>query len=161
MVPEHVQLHATERGSKVHSICAAILQGLWIPRIEPELEGYIASFQKWKDQFVEEVIFVEHELVDPTYGFIGHIDFYGKLRKLGYALLDWKTPIALYKAWRLQMSGYDRLLEVAKKVRDVIASLQLKPDGGIPKMVRYENTSAQDFNIFLGLLNGHNYFNGG
>ena len=159
MVPEHILSRATERGRKVHAICAGILQGLWIPPIDPEYAGYIASFQAWREQFVEEVIFVEHELVDPTYGLIGHIDFYGKLKKLGYALLDWKTPVALYKAWRLQMSGYNRLLEVAKRKVDVIASLQLNPDGNIPKMTRYEN-SAQDFNIFLGLLNGWNYFHG-
>jgi len=161
MIPEYILSHATERGRKVHAICAGILQDLWIPTIDPDCAGYIASFQIWKDQFVEEVIFVEHEFIDSTYGFIGHIDFYGKLKKLGYALLDWKTPIALYKAWRLQMAGYERLLQVAKKKMDVVASLQLQQDGGIPKMTRYEGTSAQDFNIFLGLLNGHNFFNGG
>ena len=157
MVPEHVLSRATERGSKVHAICAAILQGLWVPEIDPECAGYIASFQAWKEQFVEEVIFVEKELTDPTYGFMGHLDFFGRLKRLGYALLDWKTPITLYKAWRLQMAGYNRLLEVEREQVDVVASLQLDPNGGIPKMVRYEN-SAQDFNIFLGLLNGHNYF---
>lgn len=161
MVPEHILSRATERGRKVHTICAGILQGLWIPPVDPEYAGYIASFQTWREQFVEEVIFVEHELIDPTYGLIGHIDFYGKLRKLGYALLDWKTPVALYKAWRLQMSGYERLLYVAKKKIDVVASLQLQQDGSIPKMTRYEESYAQDFNIFLGLLNARNYFNGG
>jgi len=161
MVPEHILSRATDRGRKVHAYCAAILQGLWLPRIEPEYEGYVDSFHAWREQFVEEVIFVEHELVDPTYGFMGHIDFYGKLRKLGYALLDWKTPVSLYKAWRLQMAGYNRLLEVAKKKVNVVASLQLQQDGSIPKMTRYEGTSAQDFNIFLGLLNAHNFFNGG
>lgn len=160
MVPEHVLSRATERGRKVHAICAGILQDLWIPKIEPEYAGYIASFQTWREQFVEEVIYVEHELVDPTYGFKGHIDFYGKLRKLGYALVDWKTPLSLSKAWCLQMTGYERLLHVNRKKIDVVASLQLNPDGGIPKMIRYEMT-ALDFNIFLGLLNAHNFFKGG
>jgi len=159
MVPKHVLTRATERGSKVHSICAGICQGFWVPEIPEECKGYIASFQRWFDEYVEEVIFVEKELIDPTYGFMGHLDFFGKLNRLGYALLDWKTPITLYKAWRLQMAGYNRLLEVEKKQVDVVASLQLDPNGGIPKMVRYEH-SAQDFNIFLGLLNGHNYFRG-
>jgi len=164
MVPEHILSRATERGRKVHAICAGILQGLWIPTIEPEYAGYIASFQTWREQFVEEVIFVEHELVDPAYGLIGHIDFYGKLRKLGYALLDWKTPVALYKAWQLQMAGYQRLCSldkiICKNGIDVTASLQLRSDGSTPKMIRYE-TNFQDFNIFLGLLNAHNFFKGG
>ena len=157
MVPEHILTRATERGTKVHSICAGICQGLWIPEIPEECKGYIVSFQRWFDEYVEEVIFVEKELIDPTYGFMGHLDFFGRLKRLGMALLDWKTPLTLYKAWRLQMVGYNRLLEVEREQVDVVASLQLDPNGGIPKMVRYEN-SAQDFNIFLGLLNGHNYF---
>lgn len=160
MVPEHLLSRATDRGRKVHAIIAAILQGLWYPKPDPECAGYIASFQTWKEQFVEEVIFVEHEFIDPAYGFMGHIDFFGKLRKLGYGLIDWKTPLALAKAWRLQMVAYHKLLRVNNNPVDVIASLQLKPNGGIPKMVRYED-SAQDFNIFLGLLNAHNFFKGG
>ena len=162
MVPEHVLSRATERGRKVHAIIAAMLQDLWIPKIDPECAGYIASFQTWKEQFVEEVIFVEHELISSHYGFMGHIDFYGKLRKLGYALLDWKTPITTYKAWRLQMAAYHYLLgEATGKTSPVIASLQLDPNGGIPKMTRYETNGLYDFNIFLGLLNAHNYFKGG
>jgi len=160
MVPEHILSGATDRGRKVHSYCAGIAQGIWIPKIDPECAGYMLSFQRWFDEFVEEVIYVEHELVDPTYGFMGHIDFYGKLRKLGYVLPDWKTPVTTYKAWRLQMAAYKRLLEVDEKPVDVIASLQLDPQGSIPKMTRYEN-STQDFNIFLGLLNAHNFFKGG
>ena len=163
MVPEHVLSRATERGSKVHIICAALAQKLWVPQeamLDPECAGYILSFQRWFDDFVEEVIYVEHEIIDTTYGFMGHIDFFGKLRKLGYALLDWKTPITIYKAWRLQMAGYYRLLKEKVKQIDVVASLQLDPNGGVPKMTPYED-SAQDFNIFLGLLNAHNFFKGG
>ena len=161
MVPEHVLCRATERGRKVHTIIAAMLQNLWHPKPDPECAGYIASFQTWREQFVEEVIYVEHELVDPIYGFVGHIDFFGKLRKVGYGIIDWKTPVTLQKAWRVQMSAYRHLLDTTGRSMAIIGSLQLNPNGGIPKMVRYENTSAQDFNIFLGLLNAHNYFKGG
>ena len=159
MVPEHVLSRATERGSKVHSICAAILQGLWIPKIEPELEGYIASFQAWKDQFVEEVLSVEEEFVDKTYGFKGHPDMivkaYGEI-----ILVDLKTPLALQKSWQLQLSAY---LHLARKNGYKVTragSLRLVQNGEIPKMQWYLD-SAQDFNVFLGLLNGHNYFEGG
>lgn len=157
MVPEHILTWATERGRKVHAICAAICQGLWIPPIPSEYAGYIASFRTWFDMYVEEVIFVEKELVDPVYGFMGHPDFYGKIKDMSYALLDWKTPITLYKQWKIQLSAYRRLLDVKKYKVDVVASLQLDPRGGIPKMERYEN-SAEDLNIFLGILNAHNYF---
>ena len=156
-VPEQILTRATERGQNVHTICAAICRGLWLPPIPSECAGYIASFRIWFDKYVEEVIFVEKELVDPVYGFLGHPDFYGRLRSLGMALIDWKTPVTLYKQWKVQLSAYRRLLYVETKQVDVVASLQLDPQGGIPKMGRYED-SAEDFNIFLGLLNAHNYF---
>lgn len=157
MVPEYILTRATLRGQEVHRIIAAICQGLWIPPIPPDLAGYILSFRTWFDAYVEKVIFSEKELVDPVYGFLGHLDFYGRLKSLDMTLIDWKTPLTLYKQWKVQLSAYRRLLDVKKQVVDVIASLQLDPKGGIPKMVRYEN-SGEDFNIFLGLLNAHNYF---
>lgn len=157
MVPEHILTRATEKGRKVHSICAAICQGLWIPPIPSECAGYVASFRIWFDEYVEKVIFVEKELVDPVYGYLGHPDFYGRLKSLGMALIDWKTPITIQKAWKVQLSAYRRLLYVETMKVDVVASLQLDPQGGIPKMVRYED-SALDFNIFLSALMCHNYF---
>lgn len=158
MVPEATLAQAAYRGTQVHSLCAAYAQKLFTP-IPQEYAGYLLSFQKWFDQFVKEVLYVEKELIDPAYGFMGHIDFYGRLKRLCMALIDIKTPITLYKQWKVQLSAYKRLLDVDKKKVDVIASLQLDPKGGIPKMVRYEN-SAQDLNIFLGILNAHNYFKG-
>lgn len=160
MVPEHVLTRKTEIGRTVHQYCAGIAQGLWMPQILPECAGYITSFQNWFDTYVEEVIFLEKELSDPVYHFIGHLDFYGRLKKLGLALLDWKTPITLYKQWKVQLASYKRLLDVIKRPVDLIASLQLNPEGKIPKMTRYQD-SAEDLNIFLGLLNGHNYFKRG
>ena len=156
-VPESTLEQAAYRGTKVHQSCAAYAQKLWAP-IPQEYAGYFFSFQTWFDEYVEEVVYVEKELIDPIYGFVGHIDFYGRLKSLGRALLDWKTPITLYKQWKIQLSAYGRLLEVDKKKVDVVASLQLDPNGKTPKMVRYEGESAQDFNIFLGLLNAHYYF---
>jgi len=158
MVPEHILSRATERGQKIHAICAAILQGLWVPRIEPELAGYIASFQAWKEQFIEEVIFVEHELVDPVYGFIGHPDMIVRAYK-EIILVDLKTPVVLQKAWQLQLSAYLHLARKNGHKPNKAGSLRLTPNGAIPKMQWYLD-NANDFNIFLGLLNGFRYFHG-
>lgn len=157
MVPEHVLTRKTEIGRMVHQYCAAIARDIYIPQIRPECAGYVESFRRWFDAYVEEVILVEKELVDPIYGFIGHPDFFGRLKRLDMTLIDYKTPIMLYKQWKVQLASYKHLLDVIKKHVDVIASLQLNPEGKIPKMVRYEN-SAEDLNIFLGLLNAHNFF---
>lgn len=161
MVPSYILDPAKERGNKTHAICAGICQGLWIPSIPRECDGYITSFHLWFDRYVEEVIFSERKLVDPVYGFTGQPDFYGRVRDGNHILVDWKTPFILYKAWKIQVGGgYKRLIEVAKKPLDRVGSLQLDPNGGIPKMTWYKNDPA-DFNIFLGLLNAHNYFHGG
>ena len=158
MVPEATMAQAQYRGTKVHAANAAYALGLFAPILK-QYAGYFLSFQTWFNRFVEEVIYVEKTLKDPVYGFQGTLDFYGKAKYYGLLLCDWKTPLTVYKSWKLRMSAYRRLLEVDKKKADVVAALQLDPNGGIPKMTRYEN-SAQDFNIFLGLLNAHHYFNG-
>lgn len=155
-IPEHIMAQAQYRGTEVHSVCAAYARKLFYA-LPPEYAGYFLSFQRWFDKFVEEVIYVEKRLEDPVYGFMGHLDFYGRLHCLGMALIDWKTPLTIYKSWRLRMAAYNRLLEVDKKQVDVVAALQLDPNGSIPKMTRYEGTSAQDFNVFLGLLNGYKF----
>ena len=157
MVPEATLAQATERGTQVHKLCSAYAQNIYTP-VASEYAGYFTSFKVWFDEYVEEVIYVEKELIDKTYGFMGHLDFYGRLKSLGMALIDLKTPIALYKAWKVQLSAYHRLLLVDKRKVDVVASLQLDAYGKIPRMVRYENTNAEDFNVFLGLLNSWNYF---
>lgn len=158
MVPETTMAQAQYRGTQVHSATAAYALKLFYS-LPSEYAGYFLSFQTWFDKFVKRVIYVEKKLEDPVYGFMGSLDFYGELNSLGMGLIDWKTPLTIYKSWKLRMAAYRRLLDVDKKKVDVVAALQLDPNGGIPKMVRYEN-SAQDFNVFLGLLNAHHYFRG-
>jgi len=156
MVSEATIVQAQYRGTQVHQYAAAYALKLWVP-IDNTYTGYFLSFQRWFDKFVKKVIYVEKKLEDPIYGFKGSLDFYGELNSLGMGLIDWKTPLTIYKSWKLRMAAYKRLLDVDKKKVDVVAALQLDPNGGIPKMVRYEN-SAQDLNIFLGILNGYKYF---
>uniref|UniRef100_A0A6H2A1M9 PD-(D/E)XK nuclease superfamily protein n=1 Tax=viral metagenome TaxID=1070528 RepID=A0A6H2A1M9_9ZZZZ len=157
-VPSNRLEQATQRGKDVHSIIAAIALNLWVPKIPEECKGYVESFKGWFDKYVEQVVYVEHELVDTVYRFYGHIDFYGKIKKIGCGVIDWKTPILQEKAWRLQMAGYERLVTYRGKHIDVVASLQLDPNGRLPKMTRYEGHSARDFNIFLGMLNAYYFF---
>lgn len=158
MVPEHILTRATERGRKVHAICAAICQGLWIPPIPSECAGYIKSFRIWLDAYVEKIIFVEKELVDPVYGFLGHPDMVVKIPE-GIVLVDLKTPIALQKTWQLQLAAYLHLAKMNGHKPERVGSLRLNANGGIAKMDWYQD-SANDLNIFLALLNGWRYFNG-
>lgn len=154
MVSEHILTRATDRGKTVHSICAGICQGLWIPEVSEECEGYIESFQGWFDSQVKEILLVEEELIDEVYSFKGHPDIIVKIPE-GIVLVDLKTPTGLQKAWRLQLAAYLRLARKFKPEK--AGSLRLNADGKTAKMEWYKD-SAQDFNIFLGLLNAHNYF---
>lgn len=156
MIPEATMAQAQYRGTEVHKACAAYALKIFYS-LPQEYTGFLQSLKRWFDKFVKRVIYVEKRLIDPVYGFTGAIDIYAELYQLGLGLVDYKTPLTQYKSWRLRMSAYKRLLEVDKKKVDVVAALQLDPDGGIPKMTRYEGTSAQDFNIFLGLLNGYKF----
>ena len=156
-IPEHVLTFATERGTKVHQIVAAIAQRLWVPSIPEECQGYVESFRRWFDTYVEEVIYTEQELIDPVYGFMGHVDLVVRMLK-EIVLIDIKTPVMLQKSWQLQLAGY---LHLARKNGCKVkkaGSLQLSPQGKVPKMKWYQD-SAQDLNVFLGLLNGWKFLN--
>ena len=62
-VPPDVLEAAKERGTRVHQVCAAMAQGLWVPDYcESGDAPYIVSFEQWFEAVVEKVIAVEPEL---------------------------------------------------------------------------------------------------
>jgi len=162
MVPEHILTMAAERGKQVHSICASIAKGLFVShkRITPDIQGYIESFNKWFE-YVEEVVFVEGELIDPKLGFIGHPDLIAKMRgDTHLTLIDLKTPVTIGKTWRGQLSAYWHLAESKFDIKRS-GSLRLKQDGGFPyDFDEYTNTRHEDFAAFLSALNAWRYFKG-
>lgn len=154
--------HAANRGTKVHKHCAAIAKGLWLPRPEEELKGYIESFKKWF-ALVTEVALAEETLIDRKLGYQGTPDLVVKIEGVnGLILCDLKTSIALQKTWELQIAAYWNLC-VANNY-DVnplyCGSLRLNKDGKIAKM-DYIKDIYKKFNIFLGGLNIYRYFKGG
>ena len=46
-IPPEILQRASERGTKVHEICDAIISGMGCPEIQDNLQGYIDSFKKW------------------------------------------------------------------------------------------------------------------
>jgi hypothetical protein len=158
-IPEHILLPAALRGTDVHNLVALHLQGLFY-EVEPGLEGYHQSLVTWANEFVAKVIWVEQELVDNKRGFKGHPDAILLLRgDDGYTLIDWKTPVALSKSWRLQVGGY-RLLAEANGYKIVrVASLRLDKIGGRAKFQEYTGTMVADSNVFLAALSVWNFYN--
>jgi hypothetical protein len=158
-IPRAVLDAAAVRGTAVHDVCATIARGLpIIGQIEPEIIGYVNSFQRWFDLIVDEVLLVEERLIDNEFGYHGEPDLIIKAKHGEVILVDNKTPVQLLKTWRLQCSGYYNL--AAKNIikPDRTGSLRLSKDGKAAKMEYYDN-SAADFVLFLQALNLYRFFN--
>jgi len=161
-IKEDVLTRATERGIAVHRACALVARGLWVKALPEDCQGYVQSFQKWYDYMVVKVIAVEAELKNEAFGYKGHPDLIAILKGKKYpSIIDYKTPVALRKVWKGQLSAY-RDLALADKTLiinhiDGVGSLRLHPDGGTAKMQWYEE-SAIDFNNFLCALKAYRAF---
>jgi len=156
-IPPTVLEAAALRGTAVHEACANIARGLLVMNMPPEVKGYVASFQRWFDFLVADVLLVEERLIDTAFGYHGEPDLIIKAKHGEIILTDNKTPVQLVKAWRLQCAGYVNLAIKNDIKPDRTGSLRLSPDGGIARMDYYEN-SLTDFNYFLQALNLHRFF---
>jgi len=157
-IPPGTLQAAADRGTLVHEACAMHAQGLWSIGNPPEIAGYVASFRRWFDQIVTEVILVEERLFDYALGYCGQIDLVVRVKGGETWLVDLKSPVTLSKSWRVQLAAYQYLCEKSGVTVDRSGSLRLRNDGKIPKMDWYEGSATQDFNIFLSALNCHRYF---
>lgn len=152
--------HAAQRGTKVHALCEAYAQGLWIPRIDEECAGYFDSFKRWFDATVVEVLAQEVELVDEQKGYMGHPDMICRIKGDNDAvMIDLKTPAAQSPAWRLQLAAYWRLGTLAGYPITRSGSLRLKKDGSRAIFNEYTGSHAHDLNVFLNCLAAWKYFN--
>jgi len=154
--PDRLAL-ASERGTRVHTACAAHAQGLFMLGLPPDITGYVDSFRRWFDHVVDHVILVEERLADDAMGYHGQPDILVAAKHGETLLVDYKTPVAKSKSWRLQMAAYKRLCELAGYAPDRCGSLRLSPEGKTPAMQWYEN-SAQDITLFLQALNLWRFF---
>lgn len=159
-VPPATLDYATERGIAVHRACAAIALGLWNPRrISSDCKGYIKSFRHWFDDYVAEVLLVEQSLTDETFGYTGTPDLIARMGNLQVAVIDLKTPLAWQPVWSGQMAAYLRLAQVNGYSANKAFTLQLHPDGKMPKAT-YLDDEANALAAFLGALQGYKYFKG-
>jgi hypothetical protein len=157
-IPPAVLEAASLRGTAVHDICANIARGLLVMNTPPEAEGYVASFRRWFDFMVDDVLLVEQRLVDPDFGYHGEPDLIVKSKSEGIILIDNKTPVQKLITWRIQLAGYRNLAVKNDITPDRVGSLRLHPDGKTAKLDYYEN-SLTDFNYFLQALNLYRLFN--
>lgn len=157
-IPPSVLEAAALRGTAVHDVCATIARGLPVLSIPLEAEGYVASFQRWFDLVVADVLLVEERLIDMDFLYHGEPDLIIRARHGEIILVDNKTPVQLVKSWRLQLAAYNHLAGKNGIVPDKVASLRLHPEGKVARMDYYDN-NGRDFALFLSALNLYRFFN--
>ena len=145
---------AAAKGTRVHAACALICKGGW-PVVAPEEQGYVDSFLRWFSR-VEQVHHIEEEFRDEAMGFMGHPDLVVTWEGRSM-VVDLKTPVGLQKLWELQLAGYGHLVRKGTAV-EAVATLQLDPQGGIPK-AHYVKNEAQAFAAFFAALQVWRYLN--
>jgi hypothetical protein len=154
--PDRLEL-ASERGTRVHTACAAFAMGFPPGGLQEGDHGYLQSFEQWFFTVVQDVILVEERLVHEALGFHGQPDLVIRARSGEVMLVDLKTPLVKSKSWRVQMAAYRELCIVNGYKIDRAGSLRLDPEGKPPKCDWYEE-GAQDFTVFLSCLNATRFF---
>ena len=154
-IPDQILAKACQRGSVIHSGCAAMALGGYVGRVPELYSGYLHSFDQWFEANVVETVLCEHRITCNALGFTGRFDFVFRLYSGELALVDIKTPAALGSSWGCQLAAYDYLLKLEDVTVDCILSLRLKLRGGAALGQRYEGNRANDFNVFLSALNAH------
>jgi hypothetical protein len=149
------------RGSAVHAACSAYVQGLFVPPLPAEWKGYFESFKKWSGN-TDKVLLAEERLIDPALRFCGKPDLIITHKSTsGNILVDLKTGAADAKWYALQNAAYRHL--ATKKEKPIPThrgiTLRLKSDGTGCLATEYKADFRREFNVFLGLINAHYFFN--
>jgi hypothetical protein len=153
-VSAEVLAEAQYRGSAIHRTIAARLLGVYAPPLPKEWQGYMASFEQF-EPMIKKIYGVEKQFVDEGLGVSGTIDLLGEIEgKPGISIVDWKSPVTIYRTWSASMAVYKYLSKA-----DNCGTLRLKADGGIPKMTWWEG-DMQALPAFFGALQAHKYFIG-
>ncbi len=141
--------NAADRGTLVHKMCDALIEGVGID--DMGIEGYMDSFKSW---------YVDHVFVDkPSRWYCEELMITGECDALydngdGLTLVDFKTPLRESKTWVLQASAYHYLgckagLHIAN-----IEFVRLKKDGKSPQVISYN----PDMDTFMKCLEIYRMF---
>ena len=144
--------NAAARGTKVHKICEAIVEGLDGWDVPEELSGYVQSFKSWWTEG-HEVKAVEKRLFCEDLAITGQIDLITE-EPGGIHIIDLKTSANEAKSWMLQGSAYSYLAKKAGFDVRGILFIRLLRDGKYPKLHFYE----ENMQLFKECLNVYRYF---
>ncbi len=149
-IDPEVLSRAALRGSKVHEICDAIIEGLGIPAFDDEISGYIDSFISWNDKhFIQK----PERFYCDEYMITGECDGIYE-EEDGLVLVDFKTPLNESKTWMLQASAYMYLAKKSGYDIKRIEMVKICKKGNPPKVYVYE----PNFELYLSCLFVYEYF---
>jgi hypothetical protein len=160
-IPKDRLESAAKRGTEVHSICAGLAKGAWIPdsMIQEEYKGYIKSYNDWAKENITKCDIVEKRYVEHEHGYTGQIDLTFVHNDGKYYLCDIKTSAAYNKVHYLQMCAYYNMLFENEVIICGAYLLYLQKDGGKAKekFIKLEDL-AEDFFYFECALTCYKFF---
>lgn len=161
-VPEKVLAKAAERGTIVHSICAGIAKGAFIPDdiVEEDYKGYVRSFKLWASRQVQSFDIVEERYFDTGFGYSGQIDFVITGSDGLLYLVDIKTSARPQKTYALQLAAYAQLLALQQIDLNGAMLVYLDKNGEFPEIEAYEDLKLEQ-EIFHCALRCWYFFNKG
>ena len=142
-IDPEVVAHAASRGTKVHKICEAIIQGLGELGVEEETLPYVESFKAWWAKG-HDVVAIEERFYDDHLRITGQVDLIIRTPE-GLAILDLKTSSKVSKTWQAQGTAYAYLAKKAGYDIKKIFFLHLNKTGREAKVYEY----PVDDNFFL------------
>jgi len=150
---------AADRGTRVHKLCEAYAQDLFVEDCDEDCKNYFDSFKAWFDEMVVQVISTEQRLNSPHYRLSGCVDLVCVLKGDREAtLVDIKTPKESSNSWTLQTAAYRILLrEVGGLEVDRRTCLMLPRYGIEIKVIDYEEHEEHE-RLFLNLLEAYRFF---
>lgn len=151
-VDEIILENAAKRGTRVHSICEAIAQGLGEWDVEPAYEGYVQSFKHWWGEG-SEIEVMEKRFYCDELMVTGQIDMILR-RDDKLILTDLKTSANESKTWSVQGSAYIYLARKAGYDINHMEFIKLNKNGKPPRVFSYE----PDIPFFKKSLEVYKYF---
>lgn len=137
---------AADRGTRVHKICEAIVDGLGEFGVDDETRGYVESFKLWWEEG-HTVIKMEERFWDDKLYLTGQVDLIIQTND-GLAIVDLKTSSRPSKTWAAQGAAYAYLAKNAGYDIKKIYFLHLNKNGKEPKLIEY----PVDDSFFLACL---------
>ena len=135
-VDDDVLEFAARRGTLVHYFCEMHALNMLIEKPPKDVKGYIESYKKWFDEYVEDVLFTEVRMNHSFYRISGQPDQVVVIKgSKSLILLDIKTPATKCRTWNLQTAAYRLMLREILGIQcDRRICLRLDKEGNFPKV---------------------------